>query len=334
MEAYNLNNKQNPLDEILNSPGFVVKLALMIFTFFAVMSSWYTVEPEEEAVVLRFGKFHTIGSPGFHLKLPFGVDTVQKLKTSIVLRESFGFYSESGSTSGANRENVRRSNNLKEESHMLTGDLNVADVRWVVQYKISNPHNFLFNTRDPRKNIRDVSEAVMRRVVGDRTVNDVLTTGKAEINDTAQDLMQAIVDHYQMGVRIERIELQDVDPPESVVPAFNDVNIAKQEREQARNTAEAYRNKILPEATGVAEQKIANAEGYAIATVNRAEGDAEKFSAILTEYNKAPKVTRTRLYLELVEEMLGNIDDLTVIDAEVKGLLPVFNQNVGALNGK
>ena len=318
--------KKNPdefLQDLLNKPkslfGFIIValLALGIFT------SFYTVQPEEEGVVTFFGKWVRNSPPGLHFKWPYGVEQVTKVKTARLLQECFGHYcDESGSSNQSYRSRYRR--NLEDESLMLTGDLNVADVQWVVQYRINDPKEYLFNVHDPIKNIHDISQAAMRRAVGDRTVTDVLTVGRGEIASEAQRLTQEILDQYQMGITIDAVRLQTITPPEPVKPSFNDVNSAKQEQEQDVNQAEAYYNKIIPEARGQAEEQITRAEGYAAAVINRADGDAKKFTQILKEYEKAPEITRTRLYLDLIEDLLGRFKNLTVVDPEVKGVLPLF----------
>jgi len=287
-----------------------------------LFSSIYTIEPSEEAVILRFGRYVSTEPPGLHFKLPF-VDRAIKVKTKVILQEEFGFRS----ASRAERESDDYTNKvLREESLTLTGDLNAGDVEWIVQYQISDPKKFLFNTREVLKNLRDVSQSVMRRVVGDRTVNEVLTTGRVEIADEAHRLTQEVLDRYDIGLRIVTVKLQNVNPPEPVKPAFNEVNAAKQEQEQAINQAEREYNKVIPEARGKAEQAIRDAQGYATAAVNRAEGDAARFRSMLAAYRTAPAVTRTRLYLETMEELYGRFKALTIVDKGVQGLLPVFPQ--------
>lgn len=280
-----------------------------------VATSFYTVQPSEEAVVTRFGAYLETTQPGLHFKLPYGIDQVDKLKTRVVLQEEFGY------RKGGDRTSRRK---LDQESLMLTGDLNVADVEWVVQYRIADPRKFLFNARDPVRSIRDVSQAVMRRVVGNHLVSDVITSGRVGISSEAQELTQSVLDHYDLGILVVTVKLQDVNPPESVQASFNEVNAAKQEQEQAVNNAEKYYNKIIPEARGKAKERVSRAEGYSAALVNRAKGDAEKFETVLQEYRKAPKVTRKRMYLETMEELFARFERLTIVDSKVKGVLPVF----------
>ncbi len=304
--------------------SLIMPIILIILIGTALFSSYYTVQPDEEAVVLRLGRYLETRPPGLNFKLPFGIDQAIKLKTRLVLQEEFGF--RTASTAGKQTRYIRRSDerNLDDEALMLTGDLNVADVEWVTQFQISDPRKFLFRTRDPIANIRDISEAIMRRVVGDRLVTDVLTIGRIEIADEAKRLMQEIVDKYEMGVYIRSVKLQDVNPPEAVKDSFNEVNSAKQEQEQVINQAERKYNEVIPKARGSADQEISKAEGYASALINRAEGDANRFQAILKEYLRAPKVTRDRLYLESMEKVISKMDNVTVIDPEVRGVLPIF----------
>ncbi len=281
---------------------------------------FYTVQPDEEAVVLRLGRYVGTQGPGLQFKIPYGVDRVYKLQTQQVLQEEFGFR-----TTRTHRQTGSdyRKTGFSAESLMLTGDLNIADVEWVVQYQIADPYKFLFSTTDPQKNIRDVSEAIIRRVVGDRLVNAVFErTGMAT---ESRLLIQEILDNYDMGIRVIAIEFQDVLPPESVRPSFNAVNAARQELEKLINQAEARYNKVIPEARGRAEQTIAQAEGRAQAIVNRARGEADKFNSMLTEYRRAPAITKERLYLEAMEALYEKVKKITIVDPSVKGVLPIFS---------
>jgi membrane protease subunit HflK len=290
--------------------------------FISIMaSSYYTVQPDEEAVVIRLGKYHMTTPPGFHLKLPLGIDSVIKVQSKRILQEEFGFRS----TNTRNSRTNYSGDNFDHESLMLTGDLNVANVEWVVQYQISDPFKYLFKTSDPRRNIRDISESIMRRVVGDKLVSEVLTVGRVEIANDAKILMQEVIDHYDIGIRIVTVRPQDVNPPQKVRPSFNEVNAAKQEQEKVINQAEEAYNKVIPEARGQAEKQIAEAEGYATALVNRAKGDADKFKAIYDEYRLAPAVTKRRLYIEAMENIFKDMKDITIVDPSVKGILPVFD---------
>jgi membrane protease subunit HflK len=301
----------------------IVKYALAaLFIVFGIYTSFYTVQPSEEAVVIRFGKYDRTTPPGLHFLAPFGIEQAIKVKTKLVLQEEFGFRTRNTTQHITDYSK----DDFEKESLMLTGDLNVADVEWIVQYQISDPRKYLFAAQDPQRNIRDVSEAIMRRVVGDRIVNEVLTTGRVEIASDAQKLTQEVLDKYDIGIRVITVKLQDVNPPDTVKPSFNEVNAAKQEQEKAINMAEESYNKVIPEARGKADETISNAEGYASAVVNRAKGDSQRFLMTLKEYRQAPEVTRTRIYIETMQELFNRFKNLTIVDEKVKGLLPVFNQ--------
>lgn len=300
---------------------WIIWLFILVVGILLAVTSFYTVEPDEEVVVLRLGKYLKTTGPGLHFKLPFSIDRALKLPTERVLQEEFGF--RTAGTRGT--RTAYSEERFEEESLMLTGDLNVADVEWIVQFQIADPKKYFFNTSDPIRNISDISQAVMRRVVGDRLVNDVLTVGRVEIASEALRLTQEVLDRYDPGVKIVSIKLQDVNPPDPVKPSFNDVNAAKQEQEQMINQAERAYNEVIPRARGQAEEEISKAEGYAAAILNRALGDAEKFRLLLSEYRKAPAITRRRLYLETIEKLYERFGRIMIIDGELKGLLPVFD---------
>jgi membrane protease subunit HflK len=304
------------------NPFKIVYPVLIALIVLGGMSSYYTVGPDEEAVVTRFGKYIGTMPPGLHFKIPFGIDRKQIEKTTQVHQEEFGFRtSEIVDT----RTSYSRGN-FQAESLMLTGDLNVADVEWVVQYRISDLFKYLFKASNPIQNIRDVSESIMRRAVGDQLVNKVLTTGRATIAGDVKILMQEVIDKYDIGVHITAVKLQDVNPPRSVKASFNEVNEAKQEQEKLINQAEEAYNRVIPEARGKAEKQIEDSKGFAGALVDRAQGDAQKFTLILKEYKRAPKITKTRLYIDAMEVVYSRLKKLTIVDKGVKGLLPIFNK--------
>ncbi len=308
-------------------PSHTRSFMLLVIGFaviIALLTSFYTVDVSEEAVITRLGRYvYTTGS-GLHFKLPFWIDRVTKVPSKVLLQEEFGFRTLVARAGRSEFETSR----YKEESLMLTGDLNVADVEWIVQYRIADPWKYLFNIQDARRTLRDVTMSIVRRVVGDRVVGDVLTVGRVEIANEARNLIQEVLNKYDIGIFIEAIMLQDVNPPEPVKPAFNEVNEAKQEQEQVINNAEREYNKVIPEARGKAEQMIADAEAYAVNIVNRAKGEAEKFRQVLQEYRKAPLVTRKRLFIETMESIFNAVESFTIIDSKVKGVLPLY----GALN--
>lgn len=308
-------------------------IALLIIAFIGVRSSFYQIQTDESGVLTRFGKYQTTKTPGLHFKLPFGVDKVYKVKTTILHQETFGFTSVNQTRSKFNSPSLFNYSKLSSyrrddgaEASMLTGDLNVIEVKWVVLYKISDPKAYLFNIANPEKNIRDISQATMRQVVGDRMVGTVMHNF-SEVEFEVKTIMQKVLDTYNMGVVIQEIKVQSVEPPEVVRPAFNEVNAAKQEQERDINLAEKERNRIIPRARGRAEQEISEAKGYATAIVNRAEGDANRISALLKEYESAPKVTKVRLYYDLIQHVLRNTTGLTVIDPDLKGIMPIYNDN-------
>jgi len=298
-------------------------LILVLFVVAGVISSIFTVEPEGKAVVKRFGKVIAIRGPGLHFKLPFLIDRAYFVPTERVMKEEFGFRT----MSAQRRTQYHKGTSEQEESLMLTGDLNVIDVEWVVQYRIKDPDRFLHRVRDPFESIRDVSEAVMRRITGNRMGSDVLTVGRVEVAALARDEIQKILDTYDMGVHISTVELQDVTPPEPVKPAFNQVNEARQEKERLVNEAEKRRNQAIPKAKGEALQIISEAEGYAAERINMAKGEAARFEAILKEYKDAPDVTCRRLYIETMTDVLSKIDRIYVVEEGQVAPLPLLNLN-------
>jgi modulator of FtsH protease HflK len=300
-------------------------IALLIILLSAV-TSYYQVEPEEIALVTSFGRYAYTAQPGPHFKWPLGIESATKVPVQRQLKEEFGFRT---ARAGVHTEYEQPSEDSTRESRMLTGDLNVADVEWIVQYKIRDPYLYVFRVRDVRGTLRDASEAVMRTVVGDHSVTEVLTVGRERIQLLAKDDLQTLCNHYEMGIEILQLVLQDVNPPEAVRNSFNEVNQAIQERERSINQAWASYNAVIPEAQGKAEQAIQSAEGYATERVNNAHGDVQRFLALQTEYQKAPAVTRSRLYLETVEKVLPRAKRRIFIDDSVKGVLPLFGMTGG-----
>jgi membrane protease subunit HflK len=276
------------------------------------------VPAESEGVVLRFGKYIGKVPPGLHFKLPFGVDEVIKVPTQRQLKQEFGF----GSESYTNPDQVGR--HPGQEKSMVTGDLNAALVEWVVQYRITEPETYLFDVRNPGVTLRDLSESVMREVVGDRTVDEIITIGRQDIEETALLRMAELAKRYQLGVTINQVQLKNVDPPEPVQPSFNEVNRAQQDRENAINLANGDYNKAVPRARGEADQAIRGAEGYRFKRINEAEGDASAFSAVLEQYVKAPDVTRTRIYLETLGDVLPAAKQGIFVDDKVQQILPLL----------
>ena len=293
--------------------------ALVLLVLVLLWSGWFTVQPEETGVVQRFGAVVRTVGPGLHFKLPYGVETVRLVPTARVLKEEFGFRTVA---TPAGQRTQYADKAFKDVSLMLTGDLNVIDVQWIVQYRIEDPIQFLFHVRDTRQTLRDIAEAVMRRVVGNRLGSDVLTVGRVAVSTEAKEEMQKILTTYETGVRLVTVELQDVTPPDSVKPAFNEVNEARQDREKTINQAQEQANREIPKARGEATRTITEAEGYAIERVNRASGEATRFRAVLDEYQRAPEVTRRRLYLEAMSAVLPEAKALYIVDGAQKTLIP------------
>jgi modulator of FtsH protease HflK len=299
--------------------GSIIGVAALVLALFVLWSSWFTVQPEETAIVLRFGRVARSVGPGLHFKWPWGVEQVVAVPTARVLKEEFGFRT----TAPMQRTDYAPgSPALKDESLMLTGDLNVIDVQWIVQYRIEDPIAFLFRVRNTPQTLRDVSEAVMRRVVGNRVGSDVLTVGRVEISREVRDEMAKILDEYGTGVRLVTVELQDVTPPDPVKPAFNEVNEARQDRERTINQAQEQANREIPKARGEAARTVTEAEGYALERVNRARGEADRFVSVLAEYRRATDVTRRRLYLEALSAMLPEVKSIYVVDEDQKSIIP------------
>jgi membrane protease subunit HflK len=304
------------------------RIILIAILLVGVYTSYYQVEPEEIGLVTRFGRYLYTTDPGPHFKWPFGIDSVSKVPVQRQLKEEFGF--RTTRVTAQTQTEYDEPEIAKRESRMLTGDLNVADVEWIVQYKINDPYKYVFRVRDVRGTLRDLSEAVMRKVVGDHSVTEVLTVGREHIQADAKNELNKLCDHYEMGIEVLQLVLQDVNPPEAVRESFNEVNQAIQERERAINQAWANYNAVIPEAQGKAEQDIQNAEGYATERVNNAQGDVQRFLSLLTEYKKAPAVTRSRLYLETISKVLPNARRRIFIDDQIKGILPLLGMEQGA----
>jgi len=285
-----------------------------------LFTSFYTIEPEEVGLVLRFGQYVRSTNPGLHFKIPLGLEKVLKVPIQRQLKEEFGFR-----TVKAGVQSQYSTKPYQDESNMLTGDLNAAVVEWVVQYRIIDPYKYLFRVRNVQKTFRDMSEAVMRRVVGDRTVNEVLTVGRAEVALEVQNGLQELCETYETGITVEQVVLQDVNPPDPVKPSFNAVNEAQQEKEKLINQAQSEYNREIPKARGEAQRSIQEAEGYALDRVNRAQGDASLFDALYEAYRQAPEVTRKRIYLETMGDILPRIQGKVVVDGDLKSVLPLLN---------
>ena len=303
------------------SPSMVLVVALVLLIGSGIVTSIYTIPAESLGVVLRFGKAVKEVDPGLQFKLPYGIETVAKVPVKRQLKQEFGF-----GTAGA-RNPSQRSRDPGKETLMVTGDLNAALVEWILQYRITRPTEYLFNVRNPGETLRDVSESVMREVVGDRTVDEVITIGRQEIESEALRKMQIVVNKYAMGMTIDQVQLKNVNPPKAVQNSFDEVNKAQQEREKLINVANGEYNKAVPRARGQADRRLREAEGYQTRRVNEAQGDAKRFTALLEEYLKAPEVTRRRLYLETLNEVLPRLTSKIILDEAARGILPLLQLN-------
>ena len=281
-----------------------------------VWTSYFTVPADSVAVIQRFGQFIETADPGLHFKIPFGIDKVTLVAVRRQLKLEFGF------SSPAATNPYQGSKEPQQEQDMVTGDLNSAQVEWVVQYRIDDPKQYLFATSDPEDTLRSASEAVMREVVGDRTIDEVITFGRQEIETAFLPLIQEVVKRYQLGLRIDLIQLKNINPPGPVQASFNDVNNAQQEKQRSMNLATGEYNRVIPRARGEASKVISEAEGYASKRINEANGDATYFNDMLIQYNKAPEVTRKRLYLETMSEVLPKMGHKLIIDKDSSWLMP------------
>lgn len=326
-------NQQDPnITELLEAgrerlqkltPGAPIAAGLFVLIFVA-WPAVYTVPSDSVGVVQRFGKYLEQVPPGLHLKLPLGIDAATIVPVKRQLKQEFGF-----ATPGANDPfQSGRVKDEKRETQMVTGDLNAALVEWVVQYRISDPVKYLFEVREPSETLRYVSESVMREVVGDRTVDEVITIGRQEIESEALTKMQALSTKYEMGLSIDQVQLKNINPPKPVQESFNEVNQAQQEKEKLINEARRDYNKVIPLAQGEKDQRIREADGYRLKRINEAEGDAARFTALLTEYKKAPEVTRRRIYVETLQAVMPGVRAKIIVDERAgKSMMPLLNIN-------
>jgi membrane protease subunit HflK len=312
------------LEQIMPSgPRAVVLIAALVLAGIVAWTAFYTVPSDSVAVVQRFGKYLKNVPPGLHFKLPLGVDAATIVPVKRQLKQEFGF-----TTPGAaDPYQSPRLHDGKRETQMVTGDLNAALVEWVVQYRISDPVKFLFEVREPTGTLRHVSESVMREVVGDRTVDEVITIGRQEIETEALTKMQALSTKYAMGISIDQVQLKNINPPKPVQESFNEVNQAQQQKEKLINEARRDYNKVVPLAKGKKDQRIREADGYRLKRINEAEGDVSRFSALLAEYSKAPEVTRRRIYVETMQDVMPGIRAKVIVDEQARSILPLLNLN-------
>ena len=300
------------------SPKTIISGFLALLLLIVAYASFYQIDPEEVGVVLRFGRYTRTTEPGLHMKLPF-LEEVRKVPVQRQLKQEFGFRTLEAAIRSRYSENQ-----FLAESLMLTGDLNVAVVEWIVQYRVSDPYKYLFRVRGVTETFRNMNEAVVRQIVGDRTVTEVLTVGRQEIEVRVQEVLQELCDQYETGITIDQVVLQDVNPPDPVKPSWDEVNQAQQQRDRLINEALAEYNEVIPRARGEAEQLVLQAEGFAVDRVNRSEGDAARFTALYEAYRQAPEVTRKRMYLETMQKVLPNLGGKLLLDSSAEGVLPLL----------
>lgn len=305
-----------------NIRSIVIGLIILFLGF----STFFTVDPEEVGVVVRLGKYVESVEPGLNYKLPL-IDQVELVPVERQLKQEFGYR-----TVEAGVQSQYQKAGYEDESLMLTGDLNLADVEWVVQYRIDDPYSYLFKVRNAESTLSDISEAAMRQIVGDRTVNEVLTVGRAEVSIEVQNLIQALVQEYELGITIEQVVLQDINPPNPVKPSFNAVNEAQQERETLINQARADYNRVIPRARGQADETIQRAEGYASERINNAEGEVSRFNDLYAEYIKAPQVTKQRIFLETMEEIIPKMGKKIITDESGNNVLPLLQMQIDGVS--
>jgi len=312
---------QDQLNKVMPRRGPRGSIMIVVLALLGVgaWTTYFTVPSDSVAVVQRFGKYLKEVPPGLHFKLPFGIDLATVIPVKRQLKQEFGF----GTPGAADPYQISR--DAKRETQMVTGDLNAALVEWVIQYRISDPAKFLFDVREPSGTLRDVSESVMREVVGDRTVDEVITIGRQEIEAEALTKMQALSTKYAMGISIDQVQLKNINPPEPVQASFNEVNQAQQEKEKLINEARRDYNKVIPLAEGEKDQRIREADGYRLKRINEAEGDAARFNALLAEYIKAPEVTRRRIYIETLQDVMPAIRSKIIVDEQTRSILPLLN---------
>ncbi|MCF8361101.1 MAG: FtsH protease activity modulator HflK [Prolixibacteraceae bacterium] len=318
-------NQEYSADEITQFIKKYYKAGLIVIVLIIVgFGSFFQIGTEEEGVVTRFGKHVRTVTPGLKMKVPF-MEKVYKVPVERQKKQEFGFRTQQA---GVRTQYSRTGSVTEDEAIMLTGDLNLANVQWVVQYRVSDPYKYLFKVRNPDNTLRDLSEAVTRQIVGDRTVNEVLTIGRAEIASEVKVLLQDMSREYSLGIEIAQVVLQDINPPESVKQAFNAVNEAQQERETLINEAKSAYNKVIPRARGQAEATIQKAEGYATQRVNNAQGEVARFNALYTEYIRAPEVTKKRIYLETLQEVLPKLGDKIITSEDGNNMIPLLKKEL------
>ena len=312
------------------TPTRIALIVIAAIVLAGAATSFFMVDQTEEGVVLRFGRYNRTVGPGLQTKLPFGLETHETVPVQRVQTMTFGFRTETPGASGQRTQ--YEESEIPEESVMLTGDLNIVDVEWIIQYRINEPRSWLFNVQDREKTIRDISQSVINQLVGDRSIFDVLGRGRGRIEQDGLDQMNETFQDYGLGIRVTQVRLQNIVPPSGrVQDAFEDVNRAVQDMNRLINEGREEYNRQIPRVRGQAERLVEEAHGYRARRVNEAEGAASRFGSVLEAYNEAPQITRNRLYIETIEQILGNDSDVTLIDRSLQNMLPIFDVNQSAL---
>lgn len=299
-----------------NLPKIILALAVLFVVLAGVRQTFFTVAPEDVGIILRFGKVERKVPPGLHFKLPFGIEEVYHVPIQRQLKQEFGYR-----TTKAGIKSEYQKRGYEDESLMITGDLNAVDVEWIIQYRINDPEKYLFHVRSVEDTFRDMTEAIMREVVGDHSVDEVITVGKEKINIEVKEKLQELCKQYETGISIQFVALQDVNPPPPVQASWNEVNEAEQEKDKLINEAKTRYNALVPKAKGEASRMIKEAEGYELERVNMAEGDRKNFIGIYAEYRKAPVVTRRRMYLETMAKIMPRVGRKIIVDEDEKSIL-------------
>jgi len=300
-------------------PAFIIWIIILGLAAITAFSGIYVVDETENAVITRFGKYTKTEGPGLHTKLPFGIEKNYNVDIKTIRAEQFGF-----KTVKSGRNNEYR-NNISEESEMLTGDLNIVDVEWVIQYKVVEPKSWLFNIYERQQTIRDISRSVINTLVGDRTIFDVMSADRSTIQNLAQEQMNNQFNSLGLGINVTTVQLQNVVPPSGVQEAFEDVNKASQDMKRLINEGKEAYNSEIPKAQGEADRQIQIAEGYAAERINMAKGDVARFNSVYEEYKRSPRVTKERIYLETMDSIFGSEKKPDLIDSELENLVPVKN---------
>lgn len=308
------------------SPKLIILIIFILLAIAVILSSFFVVDQTEQAVVLRLGQYNRTVGPGLQTRIPFGIEKSYIVPTQVVQTLTFGYRSNDSTGTG-----LKGATNFKNESTMLTGDLNIVEVEWIVQYKINDPKSWLFKVKDRETTLRDISQSVMNQLVGDMPILSVMTNQRTQIEIEAQAMMQEIFDRYEFGIQIVTVKLQNIVPPEGAVQdAFEDVNKAIQDMNRLINEGKEYYNTEIPAAQGEASKLVLQAKGYAAERVNQAEGDIARFNSMREAYQDSKDITKTRLYIETMDEILQNSENTRIVDKNLTSALPLLNLDGGA----